>query len=142
MLKKSEFSPSEQKVLGVTGHKSLGRAMEIMLKAIGFGTVEIIPPKDVCIRGTELKPDFIVFTPEFLKSPVLEKIAVGCPCNAKALCNKAQVVMLLKTPDGDSVFSSQEMGFDSIVFANASLEKLFASFERAYLHHHRITSTT
>lgn len=130
--------PSEQKVLGVSSHPSLGRAMEIMLKAVGFGTVEIISPMDTCKRATEMKPDFIMFTPEYLKSPIQEKIKIGCPCSPKTFCDKAQLVMLMKTPNGDNVSSSKEMGFDTIVFANASLDKMHAALERAYLHHHRI----
>ena len=138
MAKKSGFVPAEQAVLGVSSHPALGRAMEIMLKAVGFGTVEILPPAEICKRAAEIKPDFILFTPEYLKSPIQEKLEIGCPCSAKTFCSKAQVVMLLKTPDGASVSSSQEMGFDSIVFANASLEKMHAALERAYLHHNRI----
>lgn len=137
-LSKAEFIPAEFKVLGVSSHQALGRAMEIMLKAVGFGSVEIIPPKDVCKRATEINPDFILFSPEYLKTTMQEKVAIGCPCNARSFCQKAQVVMLLKTPDGNSVLSSKEMGFDTIVFANSSLTKMFETFERAYLHHNRL----
>jgi PleD family two-component response regulator len=137
-MSKLEFQPSKYKVLGVSSQQALGRAMEIMLKAIGFGTVEIILPKDVCKQATEMNPDFILFTPEYLKSTIQEKIEAGCPCNARSFCKKAQVVMLLKTPNGNSVLSSTEMGFDTIVFANSSINKMYETLERAYLHHHRV----
>lgn len=133
-----EFIPSGFKVLGVSSHVAMGRAMEIMLKAVGFGTVKIILPKDVCAQATEINPDFIMFTPEYLKSTMQEKVALGCPCKTRSFCQGAQIVMLLKAPEGESVLSSKEMGFDTIVFANSSLDKMYDAFERAYLHHQRI----
>jgi hypothetical protein len=36
MSKRRGFIPSELTVLGVSSHKALGRAMEIMLKAVGL----------------------------------------------------------------------------------------------------------
>ena len=67
--------------------------------------------------------------------------ATGCDqlkAGIEKFCGNAQVVMLLKKPNADSVFSSKEIGFDSIVFADASVNKMYVTLERAYLHHHRI----
>ena len=112
--------------------------MEIMLKAVGFGSVGITSPADTCALAAETNPDFILFTPEYLTSPMQEKIDIGCPCSEKKHCGKAQVAILLKTPNADSVFSSKEMGFDSIVFADASVDKMYVTLERAFKQHHEI----
>ena len=138
MSEKLEFLPSDLKMLGVSSHQAMGRAVEIMLRAVGFGAVEIAMPMEACTRAAAMNPDFILFTPEYLLSPIQEKIEIGCPCSPKKFCGNAQVVMLLKKPNADSVFSSKEMGFDSIVFADASVNKMYVTLERAYLHHHRI----
>ncbi|MCW9038881.1 MAG: hypothetical protein OQJ76_00145 [Rhodospirillales bacterium] len=134
---KLEFEPSSQKVLAVSNHQALGRALEIMLKAVGFGTIEIVAPVDVCERVGKMKkkPDFILFTQDYLMSPMQEKLAAGCPCTGKNTCEKALIVMLLRQQQSESVITSKEMGFDDIVFADASLQKMYGIIEKVYLRH-------
>lgn len=137
-LTQIEFVPSALKILGASSHPSLGRAMEIMLRAVSFGEVDIVLPVDVCKQATEMKPDFVLFTPEYLTCTIQEKLEIGCPCKEKKWCKNALILMLLKEPNVESVFTSKDMGFDSIIFADASVEKMYLILERAYLHHHRI----
>lgn len=138
MTEKSRFDPSRLKVLTVSNHRALGRAIEIMLKAVGYGTVVVVEPKDVCARAGELKPDAILFTSDFLASPIQEKLEVGCPCKKKDICQKAQLMMLLKKPNEETVLTSKEMGFNNIIFADASIDKMYRALERAYLQFHGI----
>lgn len=138
MTEKSRFDPSRLKVLAVSHHRALGRAIEIMLKAVGYGTVVIAEPKDVCARAGEIKPDSILFTSDYLASPIQEKLEIGCPCKKKDVCQKAQIMMLLKKPNEDTVVTSKEMGFNNIIFADASIDKMFRALERAYLQFHKL----
>jgi len=133
MYKPTEFIPADLKIIGVSNQGPVGLALEIMFKAVGFGTVKIVTPEDVCKQAAKMNPDFIMFTPEYLESPVQEKLDIGCPCKEKKWCGKAQVVMLLRKQEIESVFSSKEMGFDHIVFADASLPNMYLAMERAYI---------
>lgn len=138
MSTSAEFIPSELSILGVSSLPALGRAMEIMLRAVGFGEVKISDPINTCKIAETMKPDFILFTPEFLSSPVEEKLAIGCPCTAKIKCKKALIIMMLRKQSSEAVMMSKDMGFDSIVFADASVEKMYVLLERVYLHHNSI----
>lgn len=138
MSETNEFSPSKLKALGLTNHAALGRAMHIMLKAVGFGTVEIVKPVDACKRAKTLKPDFILFTPEYLTCSINEKKDIGCPCKEKKGCDNALVVVLLKKHTVDNVLMSKDMGFDGIIFADATVDKIHESLEKVYLHYHTL----
>lgn len=134
----AEFIPSELKILAVSSVPALGRAMEIMLRAVGFGEVKVSDPINTCKTAEKMNPDFILFTPEYLSSPVEEKLAIGCPCKERKECKKALIIMLLRKQNSDVVMTSKDMGFDSIVFADASVQKMHVLFERVYLHHNSI----
>ena len=68
MVSKQKFVPAELKVLGVCSHSALGRAIEIMLKAIGFGTVEMVTPLEAEKKAQKLDPHLILFTEDYLVS--------------------------------------------------------------------------
>lgn len=131
---KPYFEPSLLKILVVCGHKSLGRAITIMLQAVGYGTIEVVEPIGICERARNLKPDAILFTSDYLTSSVQEKLAMGCSCRKKQDCDNAQLMMLLKNPNQDNVLTSKEMGFNNIIFADASIEKMYQNLERAHQH--------
>ena len=111
-------------VLAAITNPALGRATEIMLRAIGFETVEIVDPKDVCARSAQVQPTFIIFTPDYLTSSIHEKMEIGCPCSKKIECNKALTVIFLRTKTMENVVMSKQMGFDGIIFADQSMERL------------------
>lgn len=126
------YDPSELKILGLTSHAPLGKALKIMLRAIGFGQVEISDPADVCKRAKEMRPTFILFTPEYLASSVQEKMKTGCPCKDRTNCDRALTCVFMKTKTVDSAIQSKKMGFDGIIFADESLEGIQRSLERIY----------
>lgn len=127
------FDPAKLTVLASTDHPALGRATQIMLMALGFAKVEICPTKDICARASALKPTFILFSPEYLTMPVAERLACSCPCKKKDKCDKSMTVIFLRKKTVDSVLMSKEMGFDGIIFADQSMERLRDALETVYV---------
>jgi hypothetical protein len=127
------FDPAKLTVLASTDHPALGRATQIMLMALGFAKVEICPTKDICARASALKPTFILFSPEYLTMPVAERLACSCPCKKKDKCDKSMTVIFLRKKTVDSVLMSKEMGFDGIIFADQSMERLHDALETVYV---------
>lgn len=136
MLK--EFIPAKLSVLTATNTPALGQATRIMLQAMGFTKVVISPFKDICSHATKLKPTFILFSPEYLTMPVQERLTCGCPCASKNKCDGALNVIFLKKKTIDSVLVSQEMGFDGIMFADQSMERLYEALETVYMSHEEV----
>jgi hypothetical protein len=95
--------------------------------------VEICPTKDICARASALKPTFILFSPEYLTMPVAERLACSCPCKKKDKCDKSMTVIFLRKKTVDSVLMSKEMGFDGIIFADQSMERLRDALETVYV---------
>lgn len=129
----TNFNPAKLSVLTATNTPALGKATQIMLKAMGFSQVEVTPFKDLRTQGAELKPTFIIFSPEYLTMPAQERIICGCPCAKKIGCNQALNVIFLKTKTINSVLVSQEMGFDGIIFADQPMERLYEALETVYV---------
>jgi len=127
------FDPAKLTVLASTDHPALGRATQIMLMALGFAKVEICPTKDICARASALQPTFILFSPEYLTMPVAERIACCCPCRKKDQCDRSMTVIFLRKKTVDSVLMSKEMGFDGIIFADQSMERLHDALETVYV---------
>lgn len=130
-----EFNPAKLSVLAATNTPALGKATQIMLLAMGFTKVEITPIKDVCARADALKPTFILFSPEYLSMPMEERLTCGCPCPKKDKCGKALNVIFLKKKKIDSVLMSNDMGFDGIMFADQSMDRLFEALKTVYTSH-------
>ena len=128
----TNFNPTKLSVLTATNTPALGKATQIMLTAMGFSEVEVTSFKDLFVQGSELKPTFIIFSPEYLSMPVQERITCGCPCAQKMDCKQALNVIFLKTKTIDSVLVSQEMGFDGIIFADQPMERLYEALETVY----------
>ena len=130
MASKNTFNPRELKALGVSDHPMLGRAIEIMLKAVGFKVVEVSTLADADKKVNKLDPHIILFTEDYLKNEDKEHL--------ENWCGDRQTVILLKQQNAENVFQSQEWGFDSIVFADTSLEKMHGILEKVYLRYHKI----
>ncbi|MBL4614942.1 MAG: hypothetical protein JKY27_08730 [Magnetovibrio sp.] len=127
-----KFDPSKLSVLASVGNPALGRATGIMLSALGFANIKISPAENICMNAEQLKPTFILFTPEYLTMPVAERIKCGCPCKKKDKCNKSLIVIFLRKKSVDSVLMSKEMGFDGIVFADQSIDRLYEALQTVY----------
>lgn len=130
MVSKQKFVPAELKVLGVCSHSALGRAIEIMLKAIGFGTVEMVTPLEAEKKAQKLDPHLILFTEDYLVSTDGKHL--------QNWCDGVQTVILLKQQNAQNVLRSKEMGFDSIVFGDTSLDKMYVAISRVYRRYHSI----
>jgi len=128
----TEFNPAKLSVLAATNTPALGQATRIMLLAMGFTKVEITPIKDICARAAELKPTFILFSPEYLTMPMQERLTCGCPCPKKDKCGKSLNVIFLKKKTIDSVLKAKDMGFDGIMFANQPMDRLYEALETVY----------
>jgi len=126
------FEPKLLSVLGLTEHKMLGQAMKVMLKALGFGLVEITQMDDVCVHGGAIKPTFVLFAPEYLDASDAFKAEADCPCDKRQNCNQTLTVVFLKKRTFDNVLKSKEMGFDGIIFADEPLEKIYQSLHRIF----------
>jgi len=126
------FDPKLLTVVGLTEHDMLGKAMNIMLKALGFGMVQISPLKDVCVFGGGLKPAFVLFAPEYLSLTQEERLNCLCPCDKRQNCNYTLAVVFLKQRSFENVLKSKEMGFDGIIFADEPLAKIYASLKRIF----------
>jgi len=129
----SIFDPTKLTVLASTDNPALGRATQIMLMAMGFAKVEISPTKDICARASILKPTFILFSPEYLTMPVEERLACCCPCKKKDKCDKSMTVIFLRKKTVDSVLMSKDMGFDGIIFADQSMDRLHDALETVFM---------
>lgn len=127
-----EFDPAKLSVLASTGNPALGRATQIMLMAMGFKHVDISPPKDICERASVMKPTFILFSPEYLTMPIEERLACCCPCSKKDKCNKSLTVIFLRKKSVDSILMSKEMGFDGIIFADQSMDRLHDALKTVF----------
>jgi|GEM_PF-3587073 len=123
---------TDHSVLAAISNPALGRATEIMLHAIGFQTVVIAKPEDVCERSEEINPTFIIFTPDYLTSSIQEKMAIGCPCAKKIECKNALTVIFLRKKTMDNIVMSKQMGFDGIIFADQSMERLRDSLKTVF----------
>jgi hypothetical protein len=126
------FEPAKLSVLALASNPALGRATQIMLLAMGFNKVDIATPETVCKSATAAKPTFILFTPEFLTMPMEVRIACGCPCKPKDKCGKSLTVIFLRKKTVDSILMSKEMGFDGIIFADQSMERLHDALKTVY----------
>ncbi|MCW8914282.1 MAG: hypothetical protein OQK24_00350 [Magnetovibrio sp.] len=126
------FDPADHKVIATTSTPALGQAMKIMLMAMGFGGVEIVQPEDICKRAEELKPTFILYTPEYLTMPMAEIVKIGCPCSQKKECRNALTVIFLKKKTFESIQASKQIGFDGIIFADQSMDRLLTALETVY----------
>ncbi len=126
------FDPADHKVIATTGTPALGKAMKIMLKAMGFAAVETLRPEDICTRAEEINPSFILYTPEYLSMPMKDMVKVGCPCAEKKECKNALTVIFLKTKTFDTLQASKQIGFDGIVFADQSMDRLLTALETVY----------
>ena len=132
-----EFVPSTFEIVLASSNKAVGRAMELMLRAIGFKDIESVAPTEACktVQTMEKKPDFVLFTQDYLLSPEEEKQAAGFPCSETKWRKDALLVMMLREKDFESVMMSQEMGFDYIVFADTSIDQMRKILEDVFLRH-------
>lgn len=128
----TSFDPSTLTVLALANNPALGRATEIMLLAMGFGKVVLTSAEEVCSKADQCKPAFILFTPEYLTMPIAERLKCGCPCKIKIKCDRALSVIFLRKKSVDSVLMSKEMGFDGIIFADQSIDRLYDALKTVY----------
>ncbi len=132
-----EFVPSTFEIVVACSNKAVSRAMELMLRAIGFEAIESVAPIDACktVQTKETKPDFVLFTQDYLSIPVEETQAAGFPCIETKWRKDSLLVMMLREQDFESVLASQEMGFDYIVFADTSIDQMRKILEDVFLRH-------
>lgn len=126
------FDPPALTVLALANNPALGKATQIMLLAMGFGKVVICCAEEVCATADQVKPTFILFTPEYLSMPIAERLKCGCPCNIKIKCDRALSVIFLRKKSVDSILMSKEMGFDGIIFADQSIDRLHDALKTVY----------
>ena len=126
------FDPPSLSVLALASNPALGRATQIMLSAMGFGRVEVCSAEEVCARADTFKPTFILFTPEYLSMPVAERMKCGCPCKPKIQCNRSLSVIFLKKKTVESILMSKDMGFNGIIFADQSMDRLYEALQTVY----------
>ena len=126
------YEPEKISIVAATNNPALGRATEIMFKSMGFARVEITTTDKLCQRASEVHPTFIIFTPEYLSMPVEDMITCGCPCKSKAGCISSLTIIFLRKKTTDRILMSKQMGFDGIIFADQSMERLHEALQTVY----------
>ncbi|OEJ68587.1 hypothetical protein [Magnetovibrio blakemorei] len=126
------YEPEKFSIVAVCNSPALSRATEIMFKALGFAKVDVVTTNELSHQAPQLNPTFIIFSPEYLTLPVEEMIACGYPSKSKIGGAKSLTVIFLRQKKAETVIQSKEMGFDGIIFADDTMERLHAGLRTVY----------